>query len=216
MSMTALSAFRPWVAGQAPTATDPMIDRCVLDACIEFCDRTLVVKRMLTPISTVADVAGYALAAPAGESVAHVMRLWADGAELVPLDEDGLAGPQGFVASVPGVTSDRAGMPRYFNETDPGSISLYPRPDAVYTLNVRAALRPLRTATSVDSQLFEDWVEAITSGALARLFAVPGDLLNPVLAKYHAGNFQQFVDRAQLQASRGRTRATLSITPVHI
>ncbi len=215
MPMTGLSAFRPRVAMLAPTATDPMIDQAVLDACIDFCERTLVVKRMLTPFPTVADTAVYAPAAPADESVAHIMRVWCDVTELDPLDEEGIGSPFGFVTTVPGQTNT-PGRPRYFNETDPGSISLFPRPDAVYTINARVALRPLRSATTVDSQLFEDWVEGITSGALARLYAVPGDLLNAPLAKYHAENYMASVHRALLQAPKGRVRSQGRVTPIHI
>lgn len=215
MAMSALSLFRPRVAALAPTATDPMIDQAVLDSCIDFCERTLVVKRMLTSFVTVANTASYTPAAPTDQSIAHIMRVWLDTVELVPLDEEGVASPFGFITTVAGATN-LAGTPSYFNETDPGTISLFPRPNAVYTINARVALRPLRTATTVDTQLFEDWAEGITCGALARLFLVPGELMNAPLAKFYSAGYQSFADRAQLQASKGRTRAQNRITPVHI
>ena len=214
--MKALSVFRPRVASLAPTATDPMIDQAVLDACIDFCERTLVVKRMLTTFTTVAGTAAYTPAPPAQESIAQFIRVWCDSTELDPMNEDAISGPWGFVTTVTGQTN-QPGLPQVYNETDPGLIQFYPRPNAVYTINARVALRPLRTATQVEDQLFEDWVEAITSGALARLYAQPGELLNPLLAKYHAANFQGFVDAAQVQASKGRVaRAQQAVRPVHI
>jgi hypothetical protein len=124
-------------------------------------------------------------------------------------------GVYGFVADLLAVT-ETEGRPRWFNETNPGAIQLSPRPDKVYQINARVALRPLRTATTVDDQLFNDHAEAITSGALMRLFLVPGDLLNAPLAKAHAGNFEQHVHAAMLQARKGRTRSQMAVTPVRI
>jgi hypothetical protein len=214
--MTALSAFRPRVAMLAPTATDPMIDQCVLDACIDFCERSLVVRGMLTAFPTVVDQAEYVLAPPAGQSLVMLQRLWCDADELTPLGEDGIQTPFGFISTVTGVPNV-SGTPRYFNETVPGSISLFPRPATVQTINVRAALRPTRTATTVADQLFEDWVEGIVSGALARLFLAPGDMMDAKKAQYHSLNFNAHVDAAILRAAGGgRVRAEMSIMPVRI
>lgn len=213
--MKNLSSFRPRVAARVPGCSDPLIDQAVLDTCIDFCERTLVVKRTLDSFLTVAGTASYDVPVGLQQSVAHIMRVWCGTSELRPLDEDGIATPYGFVSSVPGDQTP-SGTPSYYNETDPGVLQLYPRPDGAHTINVRAAMRPLRTATQVEDQLFEDWVEAITDGALTRLYMVPGDFANAPLAKFHAAAYQGGVDRAMLQASKGRTRAESRVTPVHI
>ena len=213
--MKALSVFRPRIAPRVSGCLDEMIDQAVLDACIDFCERTLVVKRMLTPISTVASTFEYTPAAPSEEAVACLVRVWCDLSELTPLDEDAMATPFGFTASVPGQTNTPS-KPRFFNETSPGSVGLYPAPDRVYTLNIRAALRPTRAAANVEDQLFEDWAEAIVDGALARLMLYPGEWANVKLASVHEKRYEAAVGSARLEASQGATRAQQRIQPVHI
>jgi hypothetical protein len=202
-----LSVFRPRVAVRASGVPDPLIDQVVLDACIDFCERTLIVKRTLDAIPTVADEPEYDMAANGTQqSVAQVMRVWLDEREIAPVSEDD--GPP------PGTTT--SSTPRFFTEDTPGTITLYPRPDREYSMRARVAQRPTRSATQVEDQLFEDWVEAIVDGALARLFIMPGDFLNPALAVVHLKAYQEAVDRASLQARQGRTRAQLRVTPIHI
>jgi hypothetical protein len=203
----ALSAFRPRVALRVSGAPDPLIDRVVLDACIEFCDRTLIVKRTLDAVSTVADQKVYDLEGDTQQSVVQVMRAWVGTRELLPLSED----------DAPPPSDTSTGQPRYFSEDEPGTMTLYPTPDsASYSLVVRSAMRPTRDATQVADVLYEDWVEAITDGALMRIYGMPGDLLNPALASVHAASFMEAVNRARLQALQGRNRAELRVTPIRI
>lgn len=213
--MTPLSTFRTRVAPFVHGCLDAMIDRAVLDSAIELCERSLVVKRQLDSVLTVAGESLINLAPPSGQSVAHVMRVWCDRSELTPVHEDALAAPFGFVESVPGEVNSNS-RPKVFQEAEPGVLALFPFPDKVYTINVRAALRPTRAASSVETQLYEDWVEEVVDGALARLYVMPGAWASPELAKYHLQRFADGVGRARITASRGDTRAESRVTPIHI
>ena len=214
--MKSVSAFRTRIAPRVPGCSDALIDQAVLDACIDFCDRTLVVKRMLDsfltkPLQTIYDLDG-----ANQQTVARVMRVWVDSTEITPLDEDGIGNPFGFISSVPGQTNTGA-MPRFFNETDPGSVGFYPRPDRAYTINMRVALKPTRTATQVEDQLFENWVEVVMDGAFARLFAMPAqEFSSPTTSRDHSLKFEIGINAAMLEARRGKTRAQSRVTPVHI
>ena len=214
--MKSVSAFRTRIAPRVPGCSDALIDQAVLDACIDFCERSLVVKRMLDSFVTKPLQAIYDLYGANQQGVAQIMRVWVDSTEITPLDEDAISTPFGFVSSVPG-QSNPGSTPRFFNETEPNSISLYPTPDKVYTLNMRVALKPMRSATQVEDQLFEDWVEVVMDGAFARLFAMPAqEFTSPALTKYHAVQYEVGVNAAMLQARRGNTRAQSRVTPVHI
>lgn len=214
--MKSVSAFRTRVAPRVPGCSGDLIDQAVLDTCIDFCDRSLVVKRMLDSFLTVPLQLVYDLDGANQQTIARIMRVWVDSTEITPLDEDAIGSPFGFISAVPG-QSNPGSMPRFFNETDPGSIGLYPTPDKAYTINLRVALRPIRSATQVEDQLFEHWTEAIMDGAFSRLFAIPGqEFTSPPLAKYHADKYEIGINAAMLDARRGNTRAQSRVTPVHI
>lgn len=213
--MVPVANFRPRVAVQAPWASDLQIDMAVVDACIDFCNQSQVVKDMAAPFTTVANQREYSIPDGVDRGISAFMRVWCNGVELQPLDEDAVDGPWQFVSAVPGLTLP-TGTPRYFQETTSGSVSLYPVPAGVYTVNVRAAYRPNRTAAQVDDVLFQDWVEAITHGAMSRLLMTPGAPYNPQLAAIHDKLFNASANQALLQSRRGSTRAQSRVTPVHI
>ena len=213
--MKAVSAFRTRIAGRVPGVLDPVIDIAVLDTCIDFCEKTLVIRGMLDSFLTTASVREYDLQASSPLSVAKVIRVWCDDMELSPVDDDELAGPYGFVSSIPGQTATTS-APRLFGQPEPGLIAMYPIPDRAYTINARVALRPTRTATSVSDALFEDWAEAITHGACVRIMTQPGEFMNPKLADFHRQSYMAEINRAMLQARRGSIRAESRVRPVHI
>lgn len=205
--MTPLSAFRPLVAPRvAPWAADPQIDRAVLDACIEFCERSLVVRKMLDSFQTSVGKFEYDLYGPNQQSVCMVARLWSDSCDLTPLDDD----------QAPAPFDRRQAAPRAFSLPEPDALHLHPTPDGIFTINVRAALRPKRNAKQVEDRLFEDWSDAIMDGALSRLYAMPGEGFSAVLSGEHSKRFTAAVNTAMLEASAGRTRTELRVTPVRI
>jgi hypothetical protein len=173
--MRPLSAFRPRIALRVPGVPDPVIDMAVLDTCIDFCKRSLVVRRTLEPFKTKAGVREYEIDTANHQLLALITRIWRDSVPIDPLDEDGLTSPAAFTA----VAGQQHAAPRVYTETEPGVLALYPVPDAVYTMTVRAASRPAQNATMVEDQLVNDWFEAITHGALARLFLMPNDAGEP-------------------------------------
>lgn len=209
--MKSLSLFRSRIAPRVDGCSDIIIDQSVLDSAIDFCNQSLVVKRMMFPVQTVAGRSEYDIE----PGVVSIQRVWVDAKEIQPLGEDALAGPYAFISSVPGQTP-QSGSPRSFAQPYPGVISLYPIPDSVYTLSARVALAPTRSATQVEDQLWDDWAEAITDGALARLYMYPGAWSSAALSKYHSQLFLAAVNAAMLEASQGINRAELRITPVHI
>ena len=213
--MKSLSVFRPRIATRVTGCSDMLIDQAVLDTCIDFCDRSGVVRRMIDSFVTTASVLEYDVPGGTQQNVAVIMRLWADSNELTPLDEDAIPTPFGFISSVLGVVNTPS-APRFFTETQPGSVGLYPMPDKAYTINARVSMKPSRAATQVEDQLFEDWVDAITDGALARLYVMPLEFHNAALANFHSKQYEIGVNAALAEARKGAARAQSRVIPVHI
>lgn len=215
--MTPLSAFRPRIAPRVLTALDPTIDQAVLDTCIDFCEQTLIVKATLDSFSTVAATREYDLdATSVMENVCRVMRVWCSETELGATAEDDVNSPFAYVDAITGSTNSRS-MPRCYTETSPGVLGLMPTPDAAYQMTIRAAMKPKRSATTVQDILYENWVEAIVDGALFRLYSMPGMAFsNTGMAGVHGALYKKGVNAALLEASRGRTRAERMVRPMYI
>lgn len=213
--MTPLSSFTSRVAPHALTAPDVLIEQAVLDTCIDFCERTLIVRATLDPFNTSPGVQEYDLeATDSSLTVARLMRAWLGTQELRPWSEDQVSDPFAFQSSVTGYTRP-TGTPNFFDEPEPGTIGFYPAPDAAYPVAIRAALKPLRSATVVPDVLFENWANAIADGALARIFTMPA-YLQANLAGAHQALYVAAANAAALEARRGRNRAEQRVRPVWI
>lgn len=192
--MKPVEAFRNRVSVRIPELPDALIDDAVVDTCIDFCERSTIVRRNLDTFTTVAGRREYDIDACNMQSVTEIVRVWCDSSELVAVDDETLP------------LDGRQSTPRYFLEEEPGRLALYPIPNKAYTINVRAALRPQRGAKMVADTLYENWVEVIVAGALARLYAIPGDFFNAALAQANGAGYMAGVNSAMLQAGTGNTR----------
>lgn len=216
--MTAIAQFRARVAPRLPGCLDVLIDQAILDAGIEFCDKSLVIRRDAIVVSTIAGTGTYALEPNVGTTdtvVAFIFRAWSNEVELAPMSESDVQTPHGFQTFISGATKPRA-SPKGFSQSYMGGITLHPAPDGVYNINARVAVRPHRLAASFEDEVYEDWMEAIIDGALARLYMFPGTWSNPALAKFHSDKFDRAIASAQEEALRGNVAQNLRVTPVHI
>lgn len=165
--MVNLSAFFPRLIPYAPGAPEPLAQQALLDAAIEFCDRSLVVTQMLDPITLSVGTNSVELEAPTGLRVASVLRVWFD---------EQLLGPQPYAqaATLPSYNSTPT---QYYGEfiDEIYSLTVVPAPDKLVRsgLKVRVALKPTRTATQVPDILFDHYAQSIVYGALGNLLAIP-------------------------------------------
>lgn len=199
MATTAVSAFVPDIAYRVDGCPDPTIERAVLDACIEFCELTGVLKRTLDPDVVGAGTTEYELSLPSTEQLTSIISIACGSSVLLPVAEAHADYDMLFGAS--------QGAPRAFIETSPGVIRFYPTPSDNYTVVARVCVKPKRTATLVDSVLFSDWKEAIIDGALSRLYAMPERWADGSRAAFHLKRFFSFASDARIEAAKGNTRA---------
>lgn len=204
--MAALSAFYPQITVYAPAAPVNVIDFCLRSACIEFADRSLILQQLNDPVGVTAGTADYELDLPAQTQVARVLDVWLAGDKLTPTapphfnDADALYGSP---------DAENRGTPRYafFKTPAVGVLTLAPAPGFTQpnSLRVRLAYKPSRNATAVDDTLFNDWADEIVAGALARVYAIPGQpFTNFAAVDGQRALFLMGVGRAKLQAETGK------------
>lgn len=206
--------FYPWVLPEVPGCPEIAAIQAIRDSVINFCELSLIHQADHDPVATVAQRADYDLETPvSGTRIVKVMKAWHKGQELQPGAPDQVRDPSVYNQSIGGYTTTYS-TPRAFIQKDSESISLLPIPDQslASAITMRVALAPLRNTTTCEDFLFEEWVEPIAAGAVAKLQLSPGKpYSNPATAAINLSNFKAGVNAARQQATRGYTRASLSV-----
>jgi len=205
--------FFPYVLPDVVGAPEPLVVHHIRNACIEFCEKSLIITRDHDPITVVANTVDYDLEPPAGYLVVKVQKAWLDNNPLDPIAPDFVREASVynrlFSSYNPGGST-----PKGFLQKEERSISLWPMPDRKYTngLTLRVALKPTRASTTIEDVVFEDYAEVIAQGALYRLMASPGKAYtNPEMAGINKGLFDQGINVARQRATHGHVRSNLSV-----
>lgn len=188
-----VSGWRERVQDDIPDAYNALVDRHVLDTCIEFCADTRIWHLRMTPMSTIANVAQYKLRVPADTKLASVIELRYLGKKLDPkIDSD-------LDASTPNWET-KTGTPQQYTMIDQNTARLIgiPTEAVVNALTASLAIKPARDATTVGEVLWENWADAITHGAKARIFSMKTEAWHsPALANMHNGLYEQMKNAAK-------------------
>jgi len=79
-----------------------------------------------------------------------------------------------------------------------------PGADVTAGLEIQVALRPSRTATYIDTRLYEDWEEQIAKGVMAILMKMPGKAWSgQVMGNRYDREFRDTIAKARIQQTRG-------------
>lgn len=206
--------FLSWVLPDVPGCPEISAINAIRDATIEFCEKTLIHQVDHDPVTVIANIADYDLETPVtGTRVFKVMRAWYKGQQLHPLAPDMVRDPSIYNQLIGDYTIQKS-TPKNFIQKDPSSISLLPIPDQTLAsaVTMRVALAPLRSSSSCADFLYENWVEGISDGAVARLKGMAGrPFSNPEAAISHQRRFLMEVNRARLISNQGYTRGNLRV-----
>lgn len=158
------------------------------NACMEFCTETrcLLTDEIVTTTGTVGSI-------DMTQQVLDIVEATIDGCPvLVTYPQD------------PDIKCLRSG--RYaLTFEDPSVSRLTPTPPASVNLRLFRVIAPGPDSTEVDDVLWLRHSEALKSGCLARLFAIPGrPWANPALATYHDTKFQQAITKTAAENSVNR------------
>jgi hypothetical protein len=88
--MSAYSAFLDYVMPDVPGCTTQLAEHEIRNACIEFCENSLILQRDHDPVTIVAGIVDYDLEPPTGTLVTRVMKAWYKGTELVQSAPDNI------------------------------------------------------------------------------------------------------------------------------
>lgn len=202
--MKLLADFFPRIGTHVVGCPEPTMSQALLDSAIAFCEDSLVQREMLDSFSTEIGTASYEMDPPAQQKVARVLDVVVDGVKLKNIPQDVAVGIQKVSGQPTGYYTTRSG---YTFE-----VVLYPVPDKVCTVSVLAALKPSRTATQLDDDLFERWVEPIVAGAIARITAIPNQPFSDMSkSQYAALTAAAMAKKARAEESFGRARGSMSI-----
>lgn len=202
---TALSSFLPYIVPYAPGVPRTVAQAKLLDAAIEFCERTLYMRQTLAAVDLVLDVDSYTLAPPADHDVVMATSLIVNGNPIGPAAEERLDSIDAYWRT--GIS----GTPSAWYQPTPTTIKFNRIPDATVTggLLVEIAVKPTRDATTVDDELYTDWVERLAAGALWRLLSMRGvEWADENLShNLYGPKWNAVITEGKARAAMGKTRA---------
>lgn len=214
--MQSLDMFLPRILPSVPSCPDLLARQALVDAANEFCDETLLVQYTCDPIDSIQGTGAYELDVPAQQVVAAVLKVWYRGTSLSPAAASEIDLIEAYANGATGATPQQ-GTPRAFYELTPGVIGVYPVPDVTATavISARVATKPTRSATALEDVLYNDWVEAVSAGALSRITAIPSQgFSSDLMSQAYALKFNQGISRATNLRMRGRLVGSMSVSPV--
>ena len=204
--MKALSAFFPRILPYLPGCPEPLVAQVLIDAAIEFCDSSLVLRQNLDTFNTVVGRVQYDLDAPSAQhDINRVMGVTLDGKELVAGMSEALRG------DMPTAPAKPRGF--YTDRTDSVfTLMLSPPPDEVYSVLVNVALSPARTATQLDDDLYNTWINPIVSSAIARAMQIPGQpFSNPAQAQILLNSAARQTVTSRIEGNYGLVRGSMRV-----
>lgn len=183
--------------------------QAIKNACIEFCTETRYLQYNLDPIPAVASTSEYDLDADDGYVVVDVMQAWFGTTLLVPKSTEQLS-------QIYRNTDWRTitGNPYYFFRERETQVTLIPKPQKTEAnkINVRVAVAPTRSSTTVDSEIYERFLEKIAHGARARLYNTAGQLYyDPKLAQLYTKQFNDDMAEVRTRVYKGLTRSSVNV-----
>lgn len=211
--MASYEAFLSRVLIEVPGCSEISALQAIKDACIEFCEKSLVVTRDHDPITVVTGVIDYDLEPPTGYLVVKVMKAWLENNQIHPLAPDVVRDAATYNRLFSSYQSAPS-TPSHFLQKEERSISVWPVPDKKYPsgLTLRVALKPTRASTSVEDVVFEDYAEVIAAGALQRLhLSFEKPYTDERRSAARRAEFMAGINVARQRASHGNTRANLAV-----
>ena len=215
----AIESFLPYVIPRATMCPEPLAIQSIRLAAIEFCRRTNVVRRVQSQ-NIVATTQDYTPTAVTDMVVARVLKSWVEG-KLLDTASD-VDDPTALVGANIGSATVRRGYPRILFFKTPVQLttgvivaSLYPVPDTSITngLTLLLSMQPSEASTTVEDVLFDDFHDAIASGALARITAVPNQTYSSNMAGDHRKEFLAACHAAKWRTETGSGQVSLRVEP---
>lgn len=206
--MKPLSAFYPRILPYLPGCPEPLVDQVLLNSAIEFAENSLTLRQNLDSFRTVVGKVEYDLDPPTkNHDINRVMGVTLNGKELRP----------GMFEAIRNDLPTATAIPRgfYTDRTDNTfTLRLSPPPDKVYPVIVSVTLRPSRTATQLDDDMYNIWIDPIVSGAIARAMEIPDQpFTNPGRAQELLMDAAKKTVSSRIEGNYGLIRGSIRVRP---
>ncbi len=203
MSQVAWSAFYPDVMINVENCPEFTVDRFLRRAAIEICSQSKRLKFAMDPISTIAGHPTYDLDPDSGTDTVSILDCTLDDKPLDPIRRDEIARFRDW-------TTEQRKPTKYLMDVDDETVRFWRIPDAIYQVQITLSLKPSQTAAGIEAWFADRYRDAIVSGALAGLHAIPKQVWSDAgLALFHDGRFQAGIRKACADADKDGTRAPL-------
>jgi hypothetical protein len=206
MSTVSYENFLPEVMQFVRDVPEIVAVNAIRNATIEFCEKTLFLQQAFDGITTVAGVNQYELDPDGDYKVVDIMEIWNGDQFLIPKPIEELT--RIYRTSN---WQNLTGNPYYFFRPSPSILQLVPTPQITQAgyLKIRAAVAPTRASTTVDSDVYERWLEIIAAGAKARLYATPNQpYYDPKAAMMLTKYFSDMCNDILRRVNKGNVRAS--------
>ena len=194
--MTALTEFIKFVRGSAPKCPDSIIKDAVLEASIEFCERSKIITEIIT-VDTVIAQSDYPIAPTTGAFSELQKCENADGGNLEPLSI------QDFYEQ----DADDNDPLRFSFLSD--DLLLHPTPIAIETLTVTGIVKPANGDTTVPDELFLNHRQTIAAGARVIIHTQHDAYIDTGKAAFNQAKFDNGIFKAGVKRAKGGTSQPL-------
>ena len=193
----------------APGAPDPLVETCLNEAIIKFCEKTFLWRTTFQKDTD--GTAAETVVVPDGSVLHEILRcsigskdssgVICNLAPLKPISLNDLAD------ETPDWRTRAVGCESasWYVCPDIGTLQAVPR--ASGTLFAEIVLKPSAGATSYPDWLYDQYANTISEGAAAYVLTKPFEFANPQLASALFTNFSMELDRLFAQGRRGQQRA---------
>jgi hypothetical protein len=216
MATTNITEIKNLVKPDVISCPDPIVNREVLTVILDFCKKTNVLQREFeldidtTDIDTDIqncidfDLSEYC----SGLRPVSIMEMLIDSQPYIPFKRNIRNTLTNFDYIGTGVGSTVADDTRfkYFWIPQNYVIRIFDMDTSMSNLYLKISLKPLRSATTIDTDIFEDWSEALIEGAKYRILKQPGKAWTDLqAAEVSRREYRKYLSQAKQAAMSGGT-----------
>ncbi len=211
--MKQIADFRRKVRSSVKNCPTPMIDDAIRDSAIEFCDFTYTWRLELDAERVRDGVSDYDIDVPSTGRLVHILYVSHSDIRVLAATERELD------TTVDGWRTSEAEVASYYYMPDKATIrlALTPTTTATKALSIIACFKPTVDAKLFANNLYDDHLEAISHGALMRLFGQDGESwANAAASENRRLLFERSKRKEKAERLNDYTRqSTLTVRPIN-
>lgn len=195
--MAAYSSLVKEVLPYVPLCPDSLVEQNLRSATIEFCERSKAYILDIDPLNTISGVYEYDFDIPTGTEVHQVLLMTHDGNDMDPIS------PRSLELNYPD-WRNRTGNPHVYLQKTPTTFWIVPVPSGSKQVITTVALKPSRTSNNIDTNISNQYRDAIIYGTLYRLLRMPNREWTDIgAAQEYLYQFNLEIKQAELRARGG-------------